>query len=401
MKDSESKVSYQHINKKNYEYYINNVELNKKSYNHKSNTIDTKKYGLFTFLPKSLLFQFMRLANVYFLIIAIIQSIPEISPLSPLTAAAPICFVLLVSIIREGIEDYERYKYDKEQNEEVVTVFRDSNWVETSSGNLELGEIVVINEDRTFPADIVLLDSNIKEGIAYIETGTLDGERTLKSKIAHKNTAGYFNNGGTWKNSFVIDGFCSCDPPNADLARFIGSLQLNINNNTINEKLNINIGLENKQMLPKGAILRNTQWILGYITYTGHSTKLLLNSKKGRYKFSKVEFTLSKLLVFILFLQVIFCIICASMNLVYYDTVVSVSNYLPTSQFNPTIDAVLTYFTYTLLLNTMIPISLIISLEIVKIVQGYFIGLDCGMYSDVRNKYIYIKIGFVKQDLFL
>jgi phospholipid-transporting ATPase len=386
MKDSESNLNYQQINKKHYEFNINNVELNKKTYHHKSNTIDTKKYSLLTFLPKALLFQFMRLANVYFLIIAIIQSIPEISPLSPLTAAAPICFVLLVSIIREGIEDYSRYKYDKEQNDEVVTVFREGNWIETTSGNLELGEILVISEDRTFPADIVLLDSNLNEGIAYIETGTLDGERTLKSKIAHKNTAGYFNNGGTWKNSFSIDGFCSCDSPNADLSRFIGSLQLNINNNTINEKLNVNIGLENKQLLPKGAILRNTQWVIGFIVYSGHSTKLLLNSKKGRYKFSKVELTMSKLLVFILFLQVLLCIICAIMNLVYYNNVVSTSFYLSTSTFNPTVDAVLTYFTYTLLLNTMIPISLIITIEIVKVIQGYFIGLDCGMYSDIRNK---------------
>jgi phospholipid-transporting ATPase len=386
MKDSESNLNYQQINKKHYEFNINNVELNKKSYRHKSNTIDTKKYSLLTFLPKAILFQFMRLANVYFLIIAIIQSIPEISPLSPLTAAAPICFVLLVSIVREGIEDYARYKYDKEQNEEVVTVFREGNWIETTSGNLELGELLVIREDRTFPADIVLLDSNLNEGIAYIETGTLDGERTLKSKIANKNTAGYFNNGGTWKNSFNVNGFCSCDPPNADLSRFIGSLQLNINNNTINEKLNVNIGLENKQLLPKGAILRNTQWVIGFIVYSGHSTKLLLNSKKGRYKFSKVEITMSKLLVFILLLQVIFCVICAVMNLVYYNNVVSTSPYLSNSTFNPTIDAVLTYFTYTLLLNTMIPISLIITLEIVKIKQGYFIGLDCGMFSDVRNK---------------
>ena len=269
------------FNKKQYEFFINNNESNNKKFKYKNNRIDTKKYNIFTFLPKALLIQFLRLANVYFLIIAIIQSIPEISPLSPLTAAAPICFVLVVSIIREGIEDYERYKYDKYQNEEPIMVFRNNKWIQVHSQDLEIGELVVINEDETFPADIVILDSNLKEGFAYVETGTLDGERTLKSKIAHKETAGFFNNGGTWKNSFCIEGICNCDFPNSDLFKFIGSLHIIINDNNSNEKLNINIGIDNKQLLLKGSILRNTKWIIGFICYTGHNTKLLLNSKKG------------------------------------------------------------------------------------------------------------------------
>ena len=55
----------------------------------------------------------MRIANIYFLVIAILQSIPMISPLTPLTAWAPLAVVLAISMIREGYEDFQRYKSDK------------------------------------------------------------------------------------------------------------------------------------------------------------------------------------------------------------------------------------------------------------------------------------------------
>lgn len=78
-----------------------------------SNYVVTTKYTLLTFLPYSLFAQFRRLANCYFLLIAILQSIPEISPLSPYTAIAPLVFVVGLSMVREALEDYNRYQSDK------------------------------------------------------------------------------------------------------------------------------------------------------------------------------------------------------------------------------------------------------------------------------------------------
>ena len=60
----------------------------------------------------SLLYQFYRFSNVYFLFISILQSIPAISPLPAVTAIMPLVFVLAVSMIREAFEDYGRYKSD-------------------------------------------------------------------------------------------------------------------------------------------------------------------------------------------------------------------------------------------------------------------------------------------------
>ena len=97
---------------------------------------------------------------------------------------------------------------------------------------------------------------------------------------------------------------------------------------------------------------------------------------------------MSKLLIFILFLQCILCIICAIANSVYYTNYVIFAFYLPKALYSATIDATLSYFTYNLLLNTLIPISLIISLEIAKLIQGYFISVDYRLYSHLRDKFV-------------
>lgn len=70
-----------------------------------SNRIKTSKYNIINFFPKCLFLQFMRVANFYFLATAVVQSIEIISPLAPFSAIAPLVFVLLVSLIREAIDD--------------------------------------------------------------------------------------------------------------------------------------------------------------------------------------------------------------------------------------------------------------------------------------------------------
>ena len=106
-----------------YEFYINNSLKNKEDYNFKDNCVDTKKYNIITFLPKALFYQFVRIANIYFLVSAILQCIPAISPLKAETALVPIIIVLSVSLIREAVEDYARAKLDSQQNSEPTEVF--------------------------------------------------------------------------------------------------------------------------------------------------------------------------------------------------------------------------------------------------------------------------------------
>lgn len=78
-----------------------------------NNYISTTKYNRWTFLPLGLMYQFLRFSNCYFLFVTILQCIPVVSPLNPITAINPMVFVLCLSLLREGYEDYQRYKTDK------------------------------------------------------------------------------------------------------------------------------------------------------------------------------------------------------------------------------------------------------------------------------------------------
>lgn len=420
---------------KPYDFFINNIAENKIK-KHKNNNIDTTKYNFITFLPKALIFQFMRLANIYFLIIAIIQSIPSISPLNSSTAIVPLVFVLCVSLIREAIEDVARYRYDKISNKEKVRKYQNGKWILSTSEKLEIGDIVIVEDEKTFPADFILLDSSQDEGICYIETATLDGEKTLKFKKSHAVISDKFkkkigknnnNNENIYSSSnnrdletdkvlyrpssnmngneidnnsisvkkseyienFSISGFVVCDKPSDLLYKLDGNMTLNFQNKNEpkSDFLNASLPLDAKQLLLKGSILKNTEWVIGIVVYTGHSTKLMLNSKKGRVKYSSVEKIMSRYLISILILQSIFCIICGVLYSIYYKLNLEDNAFLEVFSKNLIIDSLLKYFTYLLLLNTMIPISLIITLEITKIIQGYFMVLDIKMYSKVRQKF--------------
>ena len=437
-----------------YEFYINNIKGNTEELFFKDNRISTTKYNIFTFLPKALIFQFIRLANVYFVFIAVIQSIPIISPLGAASAIAPIVFVFCVSLIREAIEDIHRAKLDKEQNSDEIETYRNNSWITIKSGELQMGEIVEVKKDGVFPADLMLIDSNLPDGICYIETGTLDGEKTLKIKSSPNFTKGkfikkndaYHNlnlklknqnselmnlNGNLIKNTempdkennknvknekgenqinnnendkeintkadeILIEGIIQCDMPNPSLYMLNGRANMRVNG------IGNEFPLDAKNLLLKGARLKNTDWIIGIVIYTGHNCKLMKNAKDPLIKMSTVEKLLNKLLLGIFVLQVILSITSAILHFVYFkrdknlmihsDTLNEEeqlkNTFIDYMDFNIGVDSLLCFFTYFLLLNTLIPVSLVITLEIVKIIQGLFISVDAESYSFNRKKFI-------------
>ena len=125
-----------------------------------SNYLRTTKYTFWNFLPLSLIYQFKREANIYFLVQAILNSIPTVSAMNPISAYLPLTFVLGVSMLREGLEDYQRYKSDKVTNNQPVKTVKDGKVLDGLSKDIEVGDILFIQEDEFFPADLVLLASS-------------------------------------------------------------------------------------------------------------------------------------------------------------------------------------------------------------------------------------------------
>ena len=98
-------------------------------------------------------------------------------PSRPWTTWLPLGIVLGVSLIKEAIEDYKRYKADREVNNREVLVlntatqaFEPKRWQD-----IHAGEIVEVTRDTYFPADLLFLTAENEEGVCYIETMNLDG----------------------------------------------------------------------------------------------------------------------------------------------------------------------------------------------------------------------------------
>ncbi|KAL7979542.1 hypothetical protein Chor_004700 [Crotalus horridus] len=86
-----------------------------------SNRIVSSKYTVWNFLPKNLFEQFRRIANFYFLIIFLVQVIVD-TPTSPVTSGLPLFFVITITAVKQGYEDWLRHRADKEVNKSAVFV---------------------------------------------------------------------------------------------------------------------------------------------------------------------------------------------------------------------------------------------------------------------------------------
>lgn len=341
----------------------------------RTNKIRTTKYNIFSFFPKSLLYQFVRFANVYFLITAVIQSIPYVSPLNPFSAILPLIFVLGVSMVREGVEDYSRYRTDCEINDSKATILKNGKWTEVQWKEIFVGDFIRIKNEERFPTDILVLSTSYKKeskGACFIETASLDGERNLKPKCAIPEVMNLIDQ----KGYEGLEGKVICSHPNPHLHSYDGVIELDGKQYAINAK----------QLLLRGASLRNTEYIEGLVVYTGHDSKVMKNSENARNKTSKMESLMNNLIMRLLILQALLYLAAMVGFLAWNISVHKNYQNFWIYDFNFYLEAFLMIFTYFILFNTMLPISLIVTLELVKVCQSYFIAVDKDFYNPKRDK---------------
>ena len=342
------------------ELYIHNNEYNRQ-FHFPSNEIKTSKYSFQNFLPKALILQFKRIANFYFLIIAILQSISIISPLSPFSAIAPFVIVIGLSMFREALEDKERHKSDLQTNNQTCLCYKDKQFRKILWKDVKVGDILKIEEMDLLPADLLIIGSSIPDGSCYLETSSLDGEKNLKPKNAIKNI---MNLGGE-EVPFRFEGKILCMNPNSNLYQFDGSLDYQ------GEK----IFLDGKNLLIRGARLKSTKFAFGVVVYTGIDTKIMKNSEASKFKQTAIEKRTNRFIIFIFILQLLLCVTTGVLNFVWNYRNKEDHWYLYFDYSNE-IMSLISFFTYFLLNNTMIPISLIVSLEFIKVAQAFFIKND-------------------------
>ncbi|QHO16953.1 hypothetical protein HN873_033530 [Arachis hypogaea] len=368
-----------------------NLELN-----YGDNYVSTTKYTLATFLPKSLFEQFRRVANFYFLVCAILSFFP-VSPYSAVSNVVPLVVVVSATMGKEAVEDWRRFKQDVEMNNRRVKVhhgegdFDHSKW-----RDLRVGDIVKVEKDEFFPADLILLSSSYDEAICYVETMNLDGETNLKLKQALEETSKLQEDSNFQNFSATI----KCEDPNANLYSFVGSLELD----------DQQYPLSPQQLLLRDSKLRNTDFIYGVVIFTGHDTKVMQNSTDPPSKRSNVERRMDKIIYF-LFL-ILFLISFIGSIFFGIATREDLENgrmkrwYLrpddTTIYYDPKkapIAATLHFLTALMLYSYLIPISLYVSIEIVKVLQSIFINQDLNMYYEETDQPAHARTSNLNEEL--
>nr|XP_055074814.1 phospholipid-transporting ATPase IF isoform X1 [Misgurnus anguillicaudatus] len=357
------------------------------------NRIISSKYTIWNFVPKNLFEQFRRIANFYFLIIFLVQLMID-TPTSPITSGLPLFFVITVTAIKQGYEDWLRHNADNEVNGAPVYVVRSGSLVQTRSKNIRVGDIVRVAKDETFPADLVLLSSDRAEGTCHITTASLDGETNLKTHFAVPETAV----SQTVSRLESLQAVIECQQPEADLYRFVGRITVTQQGEEIVRPL----GPEN--LLLRGARLKNTKEIFGVAVYTGMEAKMALNYKCKSQKRSAVEKSMNTFLLIYLCILLFEAILSTILKYAW-----QAENKWNEPFYNQKTDQeknssqilkfISDFLAFLVLYNFIIPISLYVTVELQKFLGSFFIGWDLDLYHEESDQKAQVNTSDLNEEL--
>lgn len=347
------------------------------------NKIRSCKYSAWNFLPKQLFAQFSKLANFYFLTISILQMIPGLSTVGSFTTIIPLAIFVSISMAKEGYEDIRRNRLDKEENERFTFVLNkealrsdlkneqntpnspedSDSWTKTKWQDVKVGDVVRLARNNGAPADIVLLHASGADAVAHIETKSLDGETNLKSKKPAGSILTLCQSEGGVAN---LDADFVVEDPNLDLYKFDGRVSV--------EGRTLPLGLS--EVVYRGSTLRNTAFAIGLVVYSGEECKIRMNANKDpRVKAPTLQTEVNRVVIIVAALVLFIAVIC-SIGYILWKPTENSSWYIEDAD----VPFAQILVGFIILLNTMLPLSLYVSLEIVKVAQIFMMN-DIDMYD--------------------
>jgi len=377
------------------------------------NLVQTSRFTLLTWLPKSLYWQFQRVANVYFLCIAIIVNF-DWSPKDWKSKVFPFSLVLFWTALKDLYEDMGRRRDDTLENMQtthrfniITKAFEEIHWKDVL-----VGDTILVMCDEGFPADMILLRA-AGGNDAFISTMTLDGENNLKERRA----------------PIICDWFCLETPTPQHLAPddkpsvpeichdhsersdsqkrerptlmaaeldavnflhrvHVACLELQLGPPEVAlSKVKATMSSEytmepanctDINFLPRGCVLRNTSWILGTVVYAGDETKTRLNMVQSPGKFSNMQVYLNSCVWGLLGLLMIIVLSATSIAVAMQDK--------PFSFCCDKDSWIWRLCSYTITFYHIVPLSLYINFEVMKLVLGYQVNTDKQMYDAETQK---------------
>ncbi|KAL3422317.1 phospholipid-translocating P-type ATPase [Phlyctema vagabunda] len=486
-------------------------ETGNPSHTFKRNKIRTAKYTPLSFIPKNIYYQFHNVANVYFLFLIILAFFSIFGATNPGLNAVPLIVIVVITAIKDGIEDYRRTILDNELNNSPVhrlidwqnvnvstdnvglwrrikkasskvvmglmskkskqdggntsadeprpsfetrATRRESTYSQRTSfasarediqmtpvpsplprpdqganalevpdrphtafsydagehapivrnfgslinpnisapgkakfhkdywKNVQVGDFVRIYNNDQIPADIVVLSTSDHDGACYVETKNLDGETNLKVRHSLRSGRAIKHARDCERTQFSIES----EAPQPNLYQYSAVARWNQFNpkdpDSAVQEMAEPISINN--MLLRGCNLRNTEWILGVVIFTGPDTKIMINSGITPSKRSRIARELNWNVIYNFFFLFIMCLVSGLVQGVAWGKGNQTIDFFEFGSIGgePALDGFITFWAALILFQNMVPISLYISLEIVKTLQAFFIYSDSDMYYE-------------------
>ncbi|KAI9495722.1 hypothetical protein BDB00DRAFT_213054 [Zychaea mexicana] len=272
-------------------------------------------------------------------------------------------------------------------------------WQEVRWQDVMVGDYVMLHNNDDVPADMVILSTSETDNLCYIETQNLDGETNLKARQGLAATGDLKTVHDCERARFYIES----EPPHANLYQYSGALRWDIdqpedNETTVSHQKTEAVTYNN--ILLRGCVLRNTDWLIGVVVFTGDDTKIMLNQGKTPSKRSKIQKETNPHVIANFVVLAIICIVSSVLDSVQFHD----SGSAPFFDFNirgdnASYDGFMTFWVTLILYQNIVPISLYISVEIVKTFVAYFIYADIDMYHEKTDTPCIPKTWNISDDL--
>jgi phospholipid-translocating P-type ATPase (flippase) len=261
----------------------------------------------------------------------------------------PLLVLVFITLLKDCYNTYFSLKNDSSINNTLYKYWNGFVFSEIQSKNLITGHLVKLQENEKAPADLILLLSGSEESSIFVDSSQTTGENNLITK----------------KILTEIQMFCNSSEIEVILKKIVGTLkfeQPNSDFNSFNGKMHIErypktIELTADNLLYRGSSFYGTSWVVGLVVYTGLETKTYLNLQRPKKKLSRMERTVNRWVVYILGVLLLFVIFSSvtSMFLSSWNSQSFIENFI----------------VFTVLYNNIVPISLIVVIDIVKVLQVF------------------------------
>ncbi|KAH8387021.1 hypothetical protein KR093_004129, partial [Drosophila rubida] len=350
------------------------------------NRVRTTKYTWLTFLPLNFYEQFRRAVYFYFLIITIVSFFVN-DTIDPLTSLLPLLFVMIVTALKEGLEDYQRSKSDSIVNTTKVTVIRQGKELCIEAAFIVPGDLVMVSSASDVPCDLLLLHSSAAEGMCFVNTANLDGETNLKTIFAPSNYD-YV--------ALELDkqlGTIVCEQSTADLYSFNGRLEFESSS-----KDAVPLSIEN--LLLRGVRIRGQGRVIGCAIYTGMTTKLQLNSRYTGNKSASSEQYINKFIIALIVGMVVVVFILYLIERQKAANVYPTVYYLgPLPDYNAVLQIFEDFLSFLILFNYMVPISMYMNIELYRVFGALFMKSDLSLYDPETDQPCGVNASNLNEDL--